>query len=115
MMLSHEEPLPFEVDRSWWEQVQPPAAAGLLRNLLQRKPLLRMTVDDILAVGMPLPDCPLSGADHPGQACSAVAASLIYAEVRQVVQIHTERSQVRADCNASAAAASQACNRRIRQ
>ena len=97
MMLSNEEPLPFEVDRSWWEQVQPPAAAGLLRNLLQRKPLLRMTVDDILSVGMPLPHYQLSGADHPGQACSAVAVLLIHAEVRQVVKFRTERSQVRVD------------------
>ena len=92
MMLSNEEPLPFEVDTAWWEQVQPPAAAGLLRNLLQRKPLLRMTVDDILLVGMPWPDCHPSGAHHPCQACSAVAALLIHAEVRLFVQVRTEGS-----------------------
>lgn len=50
LMLCNEEPLPFELSRSWWDHVQPPAVAGLLRNLLQRKPLLRMTVDDVLRV-----------------------------------------------------------------
>ena len=50
LMLCNEEPLPFELDRGWWDCIQPPAVAGLLRNLLQRKPVLRMTVDDVLRV-----------------------------------------------------------------
>lgn len=53
-MLCNEEPLPFELDRTWWDDIQPPAIAGLLRNLLQRKPLLRMTIDDVLRVGRPV-------------------------------------------------------------
>lgn len=50
LMLCHDEPLPFERDKNWWRKVEPPAAAGLLRNLLQRKPLLRLTADDVLRV-----------------------------------------------------------------
>lgn len=49
-MLCNEEPLPFEMDQGYWERIQPRAVAGLLRNLLQRKPLLRLTVDDVLRV-----------------------------------------------------------------
>ena len=44
---------PWEADERWWERVRPPAVQRMLRQLIQRKPLLRMTIDDALPVTDP--------------------------------------------------------------
>ena len=50
MMLRNEQPLPFEVDAQFWSSIQPHGAAALIRNLLQRRAILRLTADDVIQV-----------------------------------------------------------------
>lgn len=51
-MLRNEQPFPFEIDPKFWDKIQPPPAAGIVRNLLQRRALLRLSADDVIKVNL---------------------------------------------------------------
>ena len=49
-MLRNERPLPFEVDTHFWDDFGPPGASALVKQLLQRRAILRLTAEDVAQV-----------------------------------------------------------------